>query len=72
MQRLPLTFASPPIPQRAAQCSPRQSGHHGEAGDLQRAVKRQESKQHAGPPHRAAAQLRAGTQGETTDADLLG
>lgn len=52
------------ILQGAAQCAQRQPGHHGEAGDLQRAVQCQESQQHASSPHSVAAQPRAGSKGE--------
>lgn len=64
IQWLTLNGGFLPIFQRAAECSQRQPGHHGEACDLQWAVQCQESKQHASPPHSAAAQPWASAKGE--------
>lgn len=67
---LTLTGALALILQGAAQRTQRQPGHYGEAGDLQWAVQCQESQQHAGPPHSAAAQPRAGSKGKTRDFEI--
>lgn len=49
--------------QGAVERTQRQSGHHGEAGDLQWAVQCQESQQHASPAYSAPAQSRTGSKG---------